>query len=173
MKKNSVIFDNPEEQKIFDLSHIGIKITPNGSTLQIRQENHLFRVGHVIYYDITSGLFMKAIAKNTIESEACGIVSKIISENEFQFVTSGLFSTDKCSYENGSVLYLSENTYGKLSMITPSKVSKEIGIKVPEGIMINIQAGLKFIEQDKIETLEHYTPEELQEIISEIRDGIW
>lgn len=168
MRTNSIIYKDPEEQQVFDLSSIGTIFMTGESLIEIKQENHRLRVGDVIYYDIHERKFDMAIAQNTIESEACGIVNQVVDEDNFTFIPKGLFETDLYSFNPGSVVYLSGNVHGKLTTIRSANVIKEIGIMVPNGIMINIQRGLRYKTSEELEELETYTEEELQEIIQNI-----
>lgn len=168
MKTNSIIYKDPEERQVFDLSSVGTIFMTGESLIEIHQERHKLRIGDVIYYDIIEKKFDMAIAQNTIESEACGIVNQVVDEDNFTFIPKGLFETDLYSFTPGSVVYLSGSVHGKLTSIRPDNVVKEIGIIVPNGIMINIQRGFRARISDNLEELEPYTEEELQEIIKNI-----
>ena len=107
MRHNSTIFKNPQDQHLFDLSSIG-SINHEDKSITINQEEHYFKVGEVLYYDVTTNKFSRAVAVNNIESEACGIVSEIIDKDNFVIIAKGLLETDKYNFSVGSKLYLSD-----------------------------------------------------------------
>lgn len=167
MRHNSTIFKNPQDQHLFDLSSIG-SINYKDKSIQINQENHYFKVGEVLYYDVTVNKFLRAIAVNNIESEACGVVSEVIDNNNFFIISKGLLKTDKYNFTIGSKLYLSDASPGKLVSIEPQNVIKQIAIQAANGIIIDIQRGWKTTNISLSEELEPYTKEELDEIIKNV-----
>ena len=165
--KNSTIYKNPQDQHIFDLSQIGI-LNHENKTIEINQQNHYFQVTDVLYYDIKNHKFAKALARNTIESEVCGVVSEIIDVNNFVIITNGEIKTTRYTFNPGTILYLSDVNAGKLVSIQPHSVIKQIAIQDTNGIIINIQRGLKTTSTSSSENLEPYTKEELDEIIKNV-----
>lgn len=167
MRHNSTIFKNPQDQHLFDLSSIG-SINHEDKSITINQEEHYFKVGEVLYYDVTTNKFSRAVAVNNIESEACGIVSEVIDNDNFIIIAKGLLETDKYNFSVGSKLYLSDVTPGKLVSIEPQSIIKQIAIQATNGIIIDIQRGWKITNTSSSEELEPYTKEELDEIIKNV-----
>ena len=166
--KNSIIYKNPQDQHLFDLSYLGI-LNHERKTIEINQQNHYFNIGDVLYYDIKNHKFDKAIAKNSIESEVCGVVSEIIDVNNFVMITNGEIKTTRYTFNPGTILYLSDAHEGKLVSIQPSYTIKQIATQLSDGIMIDIQRGYRTPDTESgSETLESYTQTELDEIIKNI-----
>ena len=57
MKHNSLIYKNPQEHHIIDLSQLGT-IMYAGGLIEINQPNHYFQVGDVLYYNIKDNIFL-------------------------------------------------------------------------------------------------------------------
>lgn len=167
MKNNSIIFKNPHDQYLFDLSILGTIIHEN-KTIEINQQNHYFQVGDVLYYNVKTQMFAKAIAVNNIESEVCGVVSKIIDKDNFIILSKGEIETDRYTFNIDTPLYLSNVNPGKLVSIEPQDVIKQIATQTINGIMIDIQRGYRTLNQSFFGELESYTQEELDEIIKNI-----
>ena len=166
--KNSTIFKNPQDQHLFDLSYLGV-LTHERKTIEINQQNHYFQIGDVLYYDIKNHKFNKAIAKNSMESEVCGVVSEIIDIDNFVMITSGEIKTTRYTFDPGTILYLSDAHEGKLVSIEPNYTIKQIATQLSDGIMIDIQRGYRTpITYDSSDSLESYTKTELDEIIKNI-----
>lgn len=165
-KLNSNIYKNPEEQHIIDLSRMGtIEVINNQEVIQ---ENHYFHIGDVVYYDIQMKRFSLAIARNTIESEVVGLVSRVIDMDTFVLTNTGTLYTDRYAFPDKTVLYLSDINPGKLVSIAPMFV-KPVAIQTTNGIIIDIARG--WADKDSVlEPIEYepYTQEELDEIISNI-----
>lgn len=164
---NSIIFKNPQETYLFDLSLIGTS-TYESEIIQINQENHYFEIGDVLFYNVVTQKFEKAIAENSMFSEVCGIVSKVISLDYFEIVSSGEIVTDRYNFDTDTVLYLSDVTFGKLVSIPPENIVKEIATQITNGINVNIKRAFKLTETSTTEEYEAYTQEELDEIILNI-----
>lgn len=167
MKNNSTIFKNPQDQYLFDLSILGT-ITHENKVIEINQQNHYFQVGDVLYYNVKTQKFAKAVAVNNIESEVCGVISKVIDKDNFIVLTEGEIKTNRYTFNVSTRLYLSDVYPGKLVSIKPQYVVKQIATQTVDGIMINIQQGLRTPEASSSEELESYTQEELDEIIKNI-----
>lgn len=174
MSYNSVIFRNPENNKIIDLSEIGI-LNTDEKEIEITQTSHFFRIGDAIYFDTKKELFSKAVAKNNISVEVCGVVSKIINVDKFKFITHGKIKTDRYIYTTGSQLYLSEVTSGHLTNIQPTYVCKPVATQLEDSVInVDIQMGFNLSNETPDytpEDLENYTQEELDEIILNIKSS--
>lgn len=167
MHNNSTIFKNPQEPHLFDLSSIGSVIHEDES-ICINQVDHYFQKGEVLYYDVRTNKFARAIAVNNIESEVCGIVSDIIDKDNFVIIAKGLFRTDQYTFDENTPLYLSDAHAGKLVSIEPHGIIKQIAIQATNGIIIDIQRGWKTTVTSSSENLEPYTKAELDEIIKNV-----
>ena len=164
---NTNIFKNPQEPHLFDLSSIG-SVIHEDKTIQINQIDHYFQKGEVLYYDVRTNKFARAIAVNNIESEACGIVSDVIDKDNFVLIAKGLLETDQYTFDENTPLYLSDAHAGKLVSIQPHSVIKQIAIQATNGIIIDIQRGWKTTSTSSSENLEPYTKAELDEIIKNV-----
>lgn len=169
MKANSTIFKNPQDQHLFDLSCLGT-ITHENKTIKVNQQNHYFQVGDILYYNVKTNLFGKAVAVNNIASEVCGAVYEVIDKDNFVIVAKGEIKTTRYTFDEGTPLYLSENYPGKLISIQPSYIIKQVAIQTVDGIEIDIQRGYRIAGNlsPSTEELVPYTQEELDEIIKNI-----
>lgn len=167
MRYNSDIYKDPEENHLFDLSSIGI-ITHEDKTVEINQDNHFFKTGDVLYFNVKTNMFAKAIAVNGMESEVCGVVSEVISKDSFLLVTKGSVQTDEYTFDVNTPLYLSNAHAGRLTSISPFNIIKQVAIQDSNGIIVDIQRGMKTTETSSSEELEPYAKVELDEIIKNI-----
>jgi hypothetical protein len=167
MKNNSIITKNPHEHYVFDLTKIGTMDHIENFT-QITQASHYFQVGDILYYDVNTKLFSKALAINNIESEVCGIVSDVKDKDTFTIISSGEIITPRYNFDTGTPLFLSDVYPGKLVSIKPSYVVKQIAIQIDNGIKIDIHQGQRISVSVPTEELESYTQDELDEIIKNI-----
>lgn len=167
MKNNSTIYKNPQEQRIIDLSQLGTLIYAGGA-IEITQPNHFLQTGDVVYYNVKTRLFAKAVAVNNIEGEVCGIVSEVSDKDNFTIINSGVVETNRYTFDEGTVLYLSDAHPGKLVSIAPASVIKQIATQLAHGIMVDIQRGYRVADDSSTEELEPYTQAELDEIIRNI-----
>lgn len=177
---NSTIFRNPydDEAHLVDFSHIGLDY-PSTSTIQINELDNGFSVGDAIYYDIYNKKYRRALANNSIMSEVIGVVSKIINKDEFELTLRGIVETDRYNdFENGAILYLSATVTGRLTPHEPSPVTKIIGIKAENGIIVKIQRGYDIRDDAHDPYLLYtdtrlYTEQEIQDIIKIVKDDIY
>lgn len=169
MTTNSVIFKNPEDDHLIDLTYLGIMLREN-TTVQITQENHFFMIGDVLAYSPSEKAFIRAIAINTMDSEICGLVSEVIDNDNFIIVCKGQINAPQYQYPNGSTLWLSEVNPGKLMSIKPTKTFRQVGTQVSPGVInVDLQMGLTMGGSSPSgEPLERYTKDELDEIIANI-----
>lgn len=167
MRNNSTIFKNPQDAHLFDLSSIG-SIIHEDKSIEINQQDHYFQIGEVLYYDVRTNKFARAVAVNNIESEVCGIVSDIIDKDNFVMIAKGLLETTQYTFDVGTALYLSDVHPGKLVSIEPLSIIKQIAVQTTDGIIIDIQRGWKTTSTSSSEELEPYTKSELDEIIKNV-----
>ena len=158
---------NPQERHIFDLTEFGT-LTSLNQYIQISQPNHFFQVGDVLYYNIQTQSFGKAVAVNNIESEVCGVVFDVQDNDTFTLITEGEVQTPRYTFETGTPLYLSEAYPGRLMSIEPRNIFKQVAVQTENGIMIDIQRGYRDTNTFIDEELEPYTQTELDEIIKNI-----
>ena len=167
-KKNSVIFRNPQEYYT-DISSIFIhKVLVEKEPF--KQINHGFSVGDAITYDASDNKFGLALAKNIKKVEVAGVVESIIDSDHFRVSTTGLVETNRYSaFPVGTQLYLSDINDGKLVSIAPANVVKPVAVCAENGIMIDIDTGWIFRDEESgDEVYEAYTKTELDEIIANI-----
>lgn len=93
------------------------------------QENHGFIIGDPIYYD---EIYKKANIEDTIN--VIGVVSEVIDENTFIYKNSGKILMDKRISLPGDILYLTKDGLRN----EPDGVIKQIGIQLPDGIIVKI-----------------------------------
>lgn len=167
MKNNSTIYKNVEDPRIFDLSLLGTVNYVNNA-VSITQKDHFFQIGDVLFYNVQESCFLKAYAVNDIQSEVCGVVSRIFDKDNFEILPEGLIETSRYTFDIGTILYLSEVTPGKLISIPPSNIVKQIATQTSNGIIVNIKRGYHAGNPKDAEGLEPYTQEELDEIIKNI-----
>lgn len=166
MKTNSVIFKNPEDDNLIDLTYLGTILREN-SSVEIEQENHFFMPGDVLAYSLNDKEFIRAIAVNTMQSEICGVVSKFIDKDHFILVVKGIVQAPQYKYPDGSVLWLSEVVAGKLMSVKPTRTFRQVAIQVSPGVIdVELKMGLTTgsVKQEPEEST-GYTKEELDEII--------
>ena len=166
---NSIIFRNPDEHKIIDISKVGV-VSLEDANIVITQRNHLLLKGDALFYNVTTKEFDRAIGVNAKNIECCGVISEVIDEDRFILVTKGIIENTKYSYPIGSALYLSEVTPGHLVSIMPLINVKQVGYQVSEhGIEVDLSIGMtKDYTRNVEQELVPYTQEELDEIIQNI-----
>lgn len=172
MRRNSTIYKNPEDQYLFDITALGV-FNQEQTEIRLTQKNHYFRVGDALYYDPQSVKFIKAVANNSIASEVCGIVSRVVDMDTFILVTQGELEVSRYQYNEGSTLYLSEFIEGQLTTVQPLYAIKPLGYQIEPGkILVDIQRGLVLSSRPPAvdtEELEPYSQAELDEIILNIK----
>lgn len=168
MRVNSVIFKDSEDGHLIDFTYLGTMLKENFS-IQIYQEGHFFFSGDVLAYSFEKGEFVRAIARNTMQSEICGVVSEIIDINNFILVTKGTVQAPQYKYPDGSTLYLSEVIPGKLNSIFPTKTFREVATQISTGIIeVNLKFGTTMGSFKPDSPPGHYTKDELDEIIANL-----
>lgn len=110
-----------------------------GSTvIDVVQADHGLSVGDVVYLN-SSNKYVKAIANGSTEIKVIGIVSKVVDTSTFSITTHGeIKGSTFPSASIGSVLFLSESTYGLL-VTSISKYRKPVAVKTNDGIYVLIQ----------------------------------
>lgn len=137
--------------------------------LQVQQTAHALEVGNVVYLS-HDGNYKKAIAKDSAEIEAVGIVSKVTDADNFVITTFGNMTTDAeifASYSPGVVLYLSEDTEGGVIDVTKT-YTKPVAIKTNGGIHVMMQRADMKCASDGTPSFGHYTEAEILDAIKEI-----
>lgn len=179
---NSNIYKNIFPEEVFNAIFLNqslddLPITNN----DINQKDHGLATGNVVYCD-SNGLYKKALAENSEKAFPVGIVASVSSRNVFTLIRAGKISnTLKYNYEDTSVLYLSDTIPGKLVHYNDikNKVYIPVAVYTNQGIIVNIQEGTmgdKMKEygvfQDT-DSFNSYTQEELDEVVIQIRDGVF
>lgn len=106
---------NPTEKVVYDI---------------IIQENHGFYCGQVVRLDKISKKYKLASCETDENSEAIGVIRKIIDEDKFELVFNGIIEFDNDDIYNitnfieGEVYFLS-NILGALSNIDPSEINSD------------------------------------------------
>ena len=171
---NSGIYRDVFEDQVEDFTFLGTR-NLNSYTIEVKQDFHGLVIGDAVYYDIRTRTYKAALAKNSIMSEVIGLVSKLIDARTFEITTKGFLKTDRYDYmTNNSILYLSPVISGRLVDTEPGKISKIIGIKVKDGIEVDIQRGYDLHPENKeYEKPRFYTEQEIDNIIQTILKDIY
>lgn len=200
---NSTIFRSvlAENANVIDFSYIGMYGTEE-QIITLEEPNNGFLLGDAIYYDYKTSHYRRALATNQVTSEVLGVVSKVIDKDNFELTLKGSIILDRYkSIPIDSILYLSQNVSGKLVQDEPLHISKIIGTVTRDGIFVDIQRGffVSFVgpevqTQDGYifrakdrnfhtygdntsdylpEKLRYYTNQEIQDIITRIKNDIY
>ena len=178
---NTNIYKNIFPEEVFNMDFINESLDDLPETTDdIKQRGHGLSTGNVVYLD-SDGLYKKALAENSKRAFPIGVVSGVSNSNVFTLIKTGkMQSSIKYNYEDTSILYLSDVTPGKL--VHYQEIQNDIYIPVAvytnQGIIVNIQEGSmggKLIEYGAIQgedIFESYTEDELNEVITQIKDGV-
>lgn len=196
---NSVIFrDVQDDNNLIDFSYIGMHGTEE-QIVTLTELDNGFLLGDAIYYDYKTNHYRRALAMNQIVSEVIGVVSKLVDKNTFELTLKGSIILDRYSNIPENIpLYLSQNISGKLVQDEPNIVSKIIAITINNGIYVNIQRGYfvgfgpqvffasaepyLFVSSDNKlfqtayepkDKLRYYTSQEIQDLITRIKNDIY
>lgn len=172
---NSVIFKYVEDDltNIIDFSYM---IDTRDKIITLTEINNGFLLGDAIYYDYTTHHYRRALAVNQIMSEVIGVVSKIIDKDTFELTLEGSIILSRYNaIPEGTPLYLSENISGKLVQDEPDFIIKIIGKTTSNGLQVDIQRGYYAEDTDTAitEDLRYYTSQEIQDIITKIKNDIY
>ena len=113
----------------------------------VTKSSHGFKVGDFIYYHPTNG-YKLASAIDDYDSNIVGMVTKVISTSQFEYMWSGFFATtifnSSNGYTQGMPLYISDVTPGKVTQEQPD-ISKAVGYPVENsGVIISIERGIQY-----------------------------
>lgn len=118
----------------------------------VNQTTHNLEVGDIVRYDYATSQYVKAQADTADNAKAVGIVSEVLDNNQFKFVSddyvrgdSALFQTLKTTYslEEGEYYFLSPDTPGaivKSADLTANNVEQCIGYVTTKGLKVQINA---------------------------------
>lgn len=175
---NTNIYKNIFPEAVIDMESINDIIDNTlTSTNDINQENHGLELYDIVYLD-SDGKYKKALAEESTRASVEGMVTKISSSNVFTLMNTGQTKYHHLDYSDTSVLYLSDKNPGKLVHYTDitNTIYIPVAIYTNDSVIINIQQGSigselapYIIEQESFET---YTTEELNELITQIKDNI-
>jgi hypothetical protein len=111
--------------------------------ITIAQIAHGFTVGDAVRHNET--IFVKAQANNDVNAQTCGIVTKVIDADVFQYKSDG-FLID-AAFEAGKEYCLSPTVAGLVMEIpvpevwTVGQVRQSLGFGTPQGLKIEIDVG--------------------------------
>lgn len=176
---NSNIYKNIFPEEVSDMEYINkiIDDMPNTSE-SVKQNNHGFAVGDVVYFDAATGVYQKALAENSDKAIVAGVVSKVKNSNIFTLMTTGIIEYQHLDYVDTSILYLSDKIPGKLVHYTAinNKIYIPIAIYADNKFIINIQQGTIGDElapyEPEITNFDTYTMSELDDVINLIKGGV-
>lgn len=118
------------------------------------QTGHGFNVGDVIRYDYTLSLYVKAQANTVDNARALGIVTEVISDDLFEFISDGYiynnvqaYETIKTVYglEEGEYYFLDPNTPGALvgsDALAIGDIEQCVGFVTTKGFKVEIDARM-------------------------------
>ena len=127
----------------------GFYVHQSHSFITVNQANHGLSIGDWIYYDKT---YQKGLAEDSKAINIIGLVTKVIDNNNFEFICNGYVKTDyyiNKEYEIGLPLYISDKVPGKATQVQPD-ISKAIGYLVKDGIVISIERGIQYNNMPEI-----------------------
>lgn len=139
----------------------------SSSILNIQQDAHSLVIGDVVYLK-SDGNYAKAFGEDSERIEVVGLVTSVEDTNNFTITVSGEYQTDLYdSYDDGTVLYLSDNP-NKIGVLidNPTSYLKPIAIKIGTGILINIQRADAY-SLDGV-TLVYYSNDEINSAIQNL-----
>lgn len=120
----------------------------------VNQTSHGFAVGDFIYYHPIDMKYYKAIAKDDYDINVVGMVTRVTSANQFEFMWSGFFATtifnESAGFLQGMPLYISDTQAGQVVQRQPD-ISKAVAYPVENaGVMIAIERGIQYNNEAKL-----------------------
>lgn len=173
-EKNSIVFRRPEEP-FGDISDLGV--IHKNEDYEIKTFPRLwhdeFKVGDVVYYNIQNKEYELAIARNTKQSEAVGVIYSL-TETTFDIIFSGFMDclkfgteTEQAIIPEATPVWLSDSVWGGMTLTKPTTVAKMIGLLYKTVILIRPDTGTYLTEDDPSwDVPASYTQQELDDIIS-------
>ena len=176
---NTNIYKNIFPEEPFDMSYINMAMDNTITTSNdIRQESHGLSIYDVVYLDI-DGKYKKALAENSKRAIPVGIVSDIPSPNVFTLIKTGLMQYDSgYSYDDTSILYLSDTEPGKLVHYQEiqNTIYVPVAVYTNQGIIVNILQGsigdVMLPYQQDTQTFETYSLFEINQLITQVKDDV-
>ena len=164
--ENATVDISPDEGNGIILKENGLFCeSGSSSVLKIHQDSHGLSIGNAVYLS-SIGVYSKAVCEDSEKIEVIGIVNKIVDKDNFSIIISGEFKTDIFNqYSSGDILYLSNNTSGLITN-TIGHYIKPIGVKIENGILINIQRASIYTPEGG--GIIYYDEEEIIDAIDEI-----
>lgn len=113
------------------------------------QQSHGFAIGDVLRFEADStgweGIFIKALADTPLHAKAICIVSSVLSDDLFEYMTDGylLDANDPERWEPGEYYYLSDLVDGGMETsetLTPGQIEQCIGFGTSKGLKVEIDA---------------------------------
>jgi hypothetical protein len=118
--------------------------TGTSITVIINQPNHGFAVNDVVYSN--AGVFALANAVNSAEAEVVGMVTDVLSANDFDLLVAGRVDS-LAGLTPGGVYFLSETVPGELTLVQPTTIG---AISKPLLIATDADTGFFFNMRGKI-----------------------
>lgn len=176
-RKNTNIYKNifPEEVFNMDMAYECEKQFEK-TVFEITQENHKFAVGNVLC--LIDGVYYKARAEDSPRCFPVGIVSRVLDENRFQLMKSGMMPYKEQTFTDTTILYLSNLVAGAMGHYkhVSNKIYVPVALYIGGKILINIQDGsigneLEPYDEYGDALFEPYEESELNECISTVLGG--
>jgi len=121
----------------------------------VNQVAHGFTVENAIRHNGTS--FVKAQADTAVNAQTCGIVSRVIDANNFEYVKDGILSG---SWTPGGEYFLSPDTAGLVTALPDpevwefGQVRQSLGWATPSGLNVEIDVGDEILISQQESTIE-------------------
>lgn len=144
-RQNSNLYRNIECKEVKDADYIYTAFRENiRCSGDIRQVNHGFTVGDVVYYDNVDKRYKKALADGTNKSLAIGMVKVVNSVNIFCLQWGGPMNVNiQWPYDESSIMYLSDTEPGKLKYYSDihNRVYIPIAVYTHDNIIVCMHEG--------------------------------
>lgn len=172
-KRSSLVYRRAVEP-FGDMSELGLTYINQDFVIKTfpKKWHDEFKVLDALYYNAENKEFELAIARNTKQCEVCGLVYSVGTDT-FQMISSGYMPYnnvhDALTYPDMAPMYLSETIPGALTFQKPSGIVKRVAVFRKSAIMITIDTGMYWAEEDPMwNQQESYTQEELDDIVSKL-----
>lgn len=174
---NTNIYKRIYPKPVFDMEIINQIIGSSPSYKnQVKQTAHGFSEGQFIYKD-ESGQFHLACADNTATATVHGMVSKVISDDEFVYMTSGKYPWRNLYWQETVIMYLSDKVPGGTDyyMNINSGIYTPVAVFAGDCILIMPQQssnGIPIRDYDNPDIVfDAYSGLELNEIVAQVKES--
>ena len=173
LRNNSMMYRRVTEP-FGDMSELGLTNQNQDYTIRRfpRKWHDEFYVGAALYYNIDNEEFELAIARNTKESEVCGLILSL-TDTYFDLISSGYMywhdTHAALTLVEHTPMYLSETVPGGITFEQPQNIIKRVALFYKDVIMITVNSGLYWGPDNSMwNEQEAYTQEELDDIVSKL-----